>query len=90
VSTALGCQSFGELYQRLLGVEIAALIAGVRHLAVRGDAERAVQELKLSDLPECKRAFAAALNHSFEGKADAAVKKARRPRTKSPSPGPTG
>jgi hypothetical protein len=90
VSAALGCQSFGELYQRLLGVEIAALIAGVRHLAVRGDVEAAVQGLKLSDLPACKAAFAAALNHSFGGKAAAAAKKARRPRTKSPSPGTTG
>ena len=72
VSTALECKSFVDLYQRLLGVEIAATMAGVQHLTVKGDAAKALQELKLRDFPACKTAFAAALNHHLDaGKDDA-------------------
>ncbi len=93
VSTALECKSFGDLYQRLLGVEVAATIAGVKHLAVRGDGVRAAMELSLSDFPACAAAFSQALSHHLkadEGKADAAGKKARRPEKTSPSRSSTG
>lgn len=63
VSTALECKSLVDLYQRLLGVEIAATMAGVQHLTVKGDAAAALSELKLRDFPACKTAFARALNH---------------------------
>lgn len=76
VSTALECKSFIDLYQRLLGVEVAATMAGVQHLTVKGDAGKALLELKLSDFPACKTAFAASLNHHLgdddEGKGEAA------------------
>ena len=93
VSTALDCKSFGDLYQRLLGVEVAATIAGVQHLAVKGDGTRAAAELLLADFPSCAMAFAAALSHHLmdaEGKAEADDEGAPATRTTSPSPGATG
>lgn len=89
VSTAIDCKSFGDLYQRLLNVEVAATLAAVRHLVVKGDAVKAAMELTLGDFPACARAFSEALSHHLkvdEGKAVAAGKKARRPSRKSPSP----
>lgn len=73
VSTALECKSFLDLYQRLLGTEVAATLAALQHLTVRGDCARALQRLKLNDFPACKNAFAAALSHHVgdEGKAGA-------------------
>jgi hypothetical protein len=90
VSTALECKSFIDLYQRLLGVEIAATMAGIQHLTVRGNAAAAIAQMRLKDLPACKAAFAATLSHHLgddEGKGGAAGKAARR---KKPSPGATG
>jgi hypothetical protein len=76
VSTALDCKSFIDLYQRLLGVEVAATMAGIQHLTVKGDAGAAIRALKLRDFAACKAAFAAALNHHLgdddEGKDEAA------------------
>lgn len=92
VSTALSCMSFVELYQRLLGVEVAATMAGVRHLTVRGDAEKAVAELKLADFTACKNAFATALQHHLgddEGKGETVDEGATAEKTK-PSPGAAG
>ena len=88
VSTAIECKSFGDLYQRLLGVEVAATIAGVQHLAIKGDGARAVSELTLRDFPACAKAFAAALSHHLkdaEGKAEADVEGAPATKTTSPS-----
>jgi hypothetical protein len=93
VSTALDCKSFGDLYQRLLGVEVAATIAGVQHLAVRGDGTRAALELTLHDFPACAKAFAVALGHHLkdaEGKAEADDEGAPATKTTSPSLGATG
>jgi hypothetical protein len=75
VSTELECKSFAELYQRLMGVEVAATIAGVRHLTVKGNGEAAAAKLKLRDFAACKVAFAEALVHHLgddEGKDGAA------------------
>ncbi|WAX93197.1 hypothetical protein N7E70_015980 [Aminobacter sp. NyZ550] len=80
VSTALECKSLPDLYQRLLGVEVAATIAGVQHLAVQGDVAAALRDLKLRDFPACKTAFAAALNHHLDdtsGKGGAAGEAAK-------------
>lgn len=93
VSTALDCKSFGDLYQRLLGVEVAATIAGVQHLAVKGDGARAALELSLADFPAIAKAFATALSHHLkdaEGKAEADDEGAPATKTTSPSPGVTG
>lgn len=79
VSTALECKSFIDLYQRLLGVEVAATMAGIQHLTVKGDASAALRELKLRDFPACKTAFAEALNHHLgddSGKDEAAAEAA--------------
>lgn len=93
MSTALECKSFVDLYQRLIGVEVAATVEGVRHLTVKGDAAAAVAELKLRDFAACKDAFAAALMHHLgndEGKADAVEEGATAATTISPSPSETG
>ena len=92
VSTALECKSFVDLYQRLLGAEIAATMAAIQHLAVRGDASQALQELRLTDFTACKNAFTAALMHHVgddTGKAEA-VREGRTATTTSPSRSATG
>jgi hypothetical protein len=74
VSTALECKSFSDLYQRILGVELAATLAAIRHLTVRGNADAAIKQLTIRDLAACRNAFAASLNHFLGdegGKADA-------------------
>lgn len=92
VSTALECKSFVDLYTRLLGVEVAATVAGVHNLTVKGNAKAALAELKLSDLPACKEAFAAALQHALgdAGKDEAAGEGTAAKRKKSPSLTETG
>lgn len=76
VSTRLGCQSLSELFLRLSGTEVAATMAAISLLTVRGDAEKALDIIKLKDYPACADAFAKALSHHFEGeeKNDAAAK----------------
>lgn len=92
VSTALECKSLVDLYRRLLGVEIAATVAGIQHLTVKGDAPAAIGSLRLRDFPACKDAFAAALAHHVDdaGKAEAVEEGATATATKSPSPSATG
>lgn len=63
VSTALNCKSFRDLYQRLLDVEVAATMAGIQHLTIRGDASAALVALKLRHFPACKESFSEALNY---------------------------
>lgn len=92
VSTALECKSFVDLYQRLLGAEVAATMAAIQHLTVRGDASQAVQELRLTDFTACKNAFTAALMHHVGEDAgkDAAVEEGKTATKKSPSRSETG
>jgi len=72
LSTALDCKSLHDLYTRLLNVEVAATLAGIQYLTVKGDATKALASLRLQDFPACKDAFAAALNHHVDaGKDDA-------------------
>lgn len=74
LSTALGCQSFFELYSKLANVEVAATIAAVEALTIRGDTPSAIGAMTIADLPACKDAFTAALLHHAgkqEGNADA-------------------
>jgi hypothetical protein len=63
LSSRLGCQSFMELYLKLAGVELAASLAAVELLAVKGDGAKAVAAMTIADLPACKDAFMAALLH---------------------------
>lgn len=75
LSTRLGCQSFADLYSRLANVEVAAAVAAVEILALKGDPDAAVAKMTIADLPACKDAFAAALLHHVgkpEGNAGAA------------------
>ncbi len=58
VSTRLGSQSLSDLFVRLSGTEVAATMAAVSLLTVRGDAERAVEAMTLKDFPSCAEAFA--------------------------------
>jgi hypothetical protein len=92
LSTALGCKSLSDLYTRLLNVEVAATLAGIQHLTVKGNAAQAVAELRLKDFPACKDAFAAALNHHVDGDAgkDDAAKGAAATKKPKVSPGATG
>ncbi|PWJ75287.1 hypothetical protein C7441_12170 [Pseudaminobacter salicylatoxidans] len=92
VSTALDCKSFVDLYQRLLGAEVAATMAAIQHLTVKGDAGQAAQELRLTDFAACKNAFTAALMHHIgedEGKAEA-VEEGKAATKTSPSRSATG
>lgn len=63
LSTRLNCQSFMELYLKLAGVELAATIAAVEILTIKGDGIKAVADMSIADLPACKVAFTAALLH---------------------------
>lgn len=88
VSSKLRCQSFSELYQRLIGLEINAVIAGVESLAVKGDVGKAMKELSLRDLSACKIAFLAAMMHHAD-RASAGNAEAAEDATKE-SPGGSG
>lgn len=67
VSTRLGCQSLSDLFLRLSGTEVAATMAAISLLTIKGDAGKAVDALTLKDFPACAEAFAKALAHHFEG-----------------------
>lgn len=63
LSTALQCRSLADLYERLFGVEVAAVVEGIRCLAIRGDSSAAIEMLTLADFPAAKTAFEAAVTH---------------------------
>lgn len=67
VSSRLQCKSLNDLFLRLSQVEVAAAMAGVELLAVKGDVEEAVDKLKLLHFPACAAAFGEALAHHFDG-----------------------
>lgn len=66
-STAIGCQSLGELFLKIQGVEVATTIAAIGNLTVRGDKDKALEALTVKDFPACADAFAKALSHHFQG-----------------------
>lgn len=68
LSTALRCKSLAELYELTLALEVNAVMAAIRCLTVRGDAEAAVAALTLADFPAAKAAFEAALLHHMQGR----------------------
>jgi hypothetical protein len=67
VSTRLGCQSLSDLFLRLSGVEVAATVAAIEFLTVRGEKLAAIEALKLKHFTACAAAFSAALSHHFDG-----------------------
>lgn len=66
LSTRLGCNTFVEMYSKLAGAEVNAVMAGVELLAVRGNVAKALKEMQLSDLPKSVDAFMAAFAHHAE------------------------
>ena len=88
VSSKLGCTSFGELFGKLVNVEINAVIAGIEALTVRGDTGKAVNALTLKDLPACKTAFLASMMHHADGSGEGNVEAAGE--VKKESPGGSG
>lgn len=67
VSTELKCKSLLDLYERLGQVEVAATIAGIRHLTVRGNKEAALAKLKIRHFTSLAEAFNSALAHHHDG-----------------------
>jgi predicted nucleic acid-binding protein len=67
VSTRLECKSLADLFQRLSGVEVAATIAALELLTIRGDSAAAIAKLKIKHFRACSDAFALALAHHFDG-----------------------
>ncbi|MER9697664.1 hypothetical protein [Mesorhizobium sp. M0146] len=67
ISTRLECKSLADLFVRLSGVEIAATMAAIELLTVRGDKLAALAALKIKDFKACADSFALALAHHFDG-----------------------
>lgn len=65
VSTELGCKSFEDLITRLSQVEVTACVAGIKHLAVRGDVKTFLSLLKIKHFRVVADAFNAALEHHY-------------------------
>lgn len=63
LSTALECRSLADLYERVFGVEVAAVVEAIRCLSIKGDVETAIENLSLADFPAAKAAFETALLH---------------------------
>lgn len=78
LSSRLGCKSLGDLFVRLSDVEVAATLAGIEILTVKGEALEAITKLHLKHFNACKVAFITLLSHHFdgedEGNAEAAAK----------------
>ena len=67
VSTRLQCKSLNDLFLRLSDVEVAATIAGLEMLTVKGKPLEAIQKIKLEHFGACRVAFLAVLAHHFDG-----------------------
>lgn len=57
VSSALNCKSLSDLWQRLAGVEVAATLAAIEFLTVRGDWAEAIKKIQLKHFAACSVAF---------------------------------
>lgn len=69
VSTRLECKSLADLFMRLSGVELAATVAAIELMTVKGDKAAALKKLKLKHFTACAAAFSAALSHHFDDEA---------------------
>ena len=63
LSTELGCKSFGDLFERLAGGEIATVMKAIPALTVKGDGAKAAESMQLSDMPAAVVAINSALAH---------------------------
>ncbi|MBC7148070.1 MAG: hypothetical protein H5U22_01720 [Rhizobium sp.] len=63
VSTRLECKSLADLFTRLSGVEVAATLAAVDLLTIRGDKAQALKKIKIKHFGACSAAITAALAH---------------------------
>jgi len=68
LSTALGCKTFNDLFERLSLGEINAAMNAVRLLAVKGDGAKAADAMELSDMPGALAAFNKAIGHHLGDK----------------------
>lgn len=66
LSSRLGSNSFIEMYSKLAGAEVNAVMAAVELLAVKGDVPKALKAMQLSDLPKCVDAIMAVFAHHAE------------------------
>lgn len=73
VSTALGCKSLMDLWQRLNDVEVAATLAAIEFLTVKGDWPAAIKKIQLKHFAACRVAFQMmiAAHLDVEGNVDA-------------------
>ena len=62
VSTRLQCKSMSDLFLRLSSVEIAATLAAIELLTIKGDARLAISKLNLKHFGDCAAAFEEALS----------------------------
>ncbi len=69
ISTRLECKSMADLFSRLSQVEVAAAVAAIDLLTVRGDKKAALAKLKLGHFSAVAGALAQALSHHFDGDA---------------------
>ncbi len=67
VSSRLQCKSLNELFLRLSQVEIAAAMAGIELLTVRGNWSTALEKLQLRHFAYCGVVFGQILAHHFDG-----------------------
>ncbi len=67
VSSRLQCKSLNELFLRLSQVEIAAAMAGIELLTIRGDRDAALGKFQLRHFAACGMVFGAILAHHFDG-----------------------
>ena len=73
VSSHLGCKSMAEMFARLSYVEVAAAMAAIRFLTVRGDSDAAMKALNLSHFDAIADAVTLALSHHFKDRPGNAV-----------------
>ncbi len=66
LSSRLQCKSLNDLFVRLSDVEVAATVAGIELLTIKGDALAAINKLQLKHFGDCKSAFLGVLTHHFE------------------------
>ena len=57
MSSALGCKSLSDLWQRLAGVDVAATLAAIEFLTIKGDWAAAIKKIQLKHFAACSVAF---------------------------------
>lgn len=68
LSTALQCKSLEDLWNRLHGVEVAATLAAIEFLTVKGDWAAAIQKVQLHHFGDCRVAIITLLADQLKAK----------------------